>query len=202
MDIRPLTMTGKASLGVVSPDGKFVAYLQRDEAGLSIWLRVVATGSARQIVAPVIGRTYHSLAVTANGSSVDFVARDKTRDWDLWRAPLLGDEPPKRIATGLWSAVGWSSDGRQMAFIRNRGYALVVANADGSGERALATPRKGTQFHNEYITGRTIDRPAWSPDGTRIMLIAIDRTRPANTGFDLVWIDSASGAELRHSEGD
>lgn len=59
------------------------------------------------------------------------------------------------IGSGLVSAVTWSPDGRQLAFVRDDG--LYVIDRDGSGTRLIAS--SGT-------------RPTWSPDASRL---AFDR---------------------------
>lgn len=55
----------------------------------------------------------------------------------------------------------WSPDRRAIAFIRYEGEVphIVIANADGSGERVLVGPTSSTS----HIGGA-----AWSPDGTRL----------------------------------
>ena len=46
--IQPQTFTGNARLGVISPDGKFVAYVRSDEQ--SLWVRQTSTGNDVRIV--------------------------------------------------------------------------------------------------------------------------------------------------------
>jgi len=63
------------------------------------------------------------------------------------------------------SRVAFSPDGQQLAFLRRspdqQEMALVIANADGTGERKVATRKSPAEF-----TGG----PAWSPDGRVIAL--------------------------------
>lgn len=62
----------------------------------------------------------------------------------------------------------WSPDGSQIAFFAE---GLVVVNADGTGYRALTSPR-------------TAWSPAWSPDGKRIAFIAASDSRfPQGAGL-------------------
>src|SRR5262249_10811537 len=62
MEVQPLTVTGNAGLGVLSPDGKFVAYLQRSLAGdSSVWVRQLATQADVALVPPIAGRLYTGL---------------------------------------------------------------------------------------------------------------------------------------------
>jgi Tol biopolymer transport system component len=205
VQIQPLTFTGNASLGALSPDGKFVAYLRRegrDDADLSVWVRQLTTQSDVQIVPIVPGRQFVGLVVTPDGSYVDFVAQQgrMTRP-DLWRVPFLGGTP-RRIVTGVWSATGWAPDGRHMAFIRTKADGIedmvVVADADGANERVLATRRNPRRFNNTFSTGIHIDRPSWSRDGRSLMVLGFTRLpERLDRAAELVIIDVATGAETR-----
>jgi len=199
VEVRRLTMTGKASSGVLSPDGKFVAYLQKDGSEFSVWVMVLATGNVNQIAAPVAGRRYHSLAITPDDSYVDLVARDNTAaDWDLWRVPLVGGAPPKRIATGLWSGVGLAPDGRHMAFFRNRGAALVIVDADAANERVLVSAPEHGAFNSRLAGTGALFRPSWSSDGTQLLIAGVTIASVAGRAARvLVIVDAATGAELR-----
>ena len=45
-----LTSDGKASDAAISPDGKYVVYVNDDNGRQSLWVRQVATGSDVQII--------------------------------------------------------------------------------------------------------------------------------------------------------
>lgn len=68
---------------------------------------------------------------------------------------------PKQIASGLGfpSTISWSHDGQHMAFgaMHIGTGSLYIANADGSGMKAIATGGLAV-----------IDNPSWSPDNKRI----------------------------------
>jgi len=88
--------------------------------------------------------------------------RDKG-DTALYRVPVLGG--PSSMAAYDVGPAGFSPDRRRMAFIRqyhaeNR---LIVADADGTNERALATRREPEFFRGGW------NAPAWSPDGKTIV---------------------------------
>jgi Tol biopolymer transport system component len=80
----------------------------------------------------------------------------------LYRVPVLGGTPVK-VLDHVFSAIGFSRDGNQFAFVRQNpdNTSLMVANTDGSGEpRTLATAKPPNAF--------SLSGPSWSPDGNRI----------------------------------
>src|SRR5262249_21075383 len=80
----------------------------------------------------------------------------------LYRVPLAGGSAVK-VLDRVFSAVGFSRDGAQFAFVRRNpdDMALMVANTDGSGEpRTIAAVKQPNGF--------SISGPSWSPDGKRI----------------------------------
>jgi Tol biopolymer transport system component len=201
LQIQPLTFTGNASLGALSPDGKFVAYVRRDAPEYSLWVRQLATQSDVPIVPIVPGRRFIGLVVTPDGSYVDFVATETgvTRP-DLWRVPFLGGTP-RRLVSDVWSATGWAPDGRHMAFIREAagtGESVVIADADGSNERVLATRRNPLRFLSTYWATAPIARPSWSLDGRSLLVLGTSRV-PERRGraHELAVLDVATGVETR-----
>jgi len=188
LKIQRLTANGKALEAAISPDGKWVVYVQAEGGLRSLHVRQVATTSDVQIVAPAdvrIGRETFSL----DGNFVYFPMVDKSNPGGaLYQAPSLGGTPRKLI-TNVFSPITFSPDGSRLAFIRNDEAAsgedqLIVANADGSDERKLAA-RKGDSWFN----GGGCD---WSPDGK---LIACP-TGSYQNGFhsSVMVFDSQTGA--------
>ena len=190
--IRPLTFTGNATLGAISPDGKFVAYVRSDEQ--SLWVRQTLTGNDVRIVPNEAGTDFLFLAVTPDSSYVDFVVRKVSADFsrDLWRVPLLGGTP-RKMATHVFSGVGWSPDGRHMAFVHRDGTSngtesrVMIADPDGSNERVLAK-RHPVKYFDDSL--------AWSPDGSAIGVIgSTEGRRDAVDTSEIVVLDVATGAE-------
>jgi eukaryotic-like serine/threonine-protein kinase len=200
IEVTPLTDTGDTVMGALSPDGKFVATVRRIGFQYSVWVRQLSTHSDVQIVAPGQGRRFIGLSITPDGSFVDYVATAPgIRPPTLWRVPFLGGQP-RRIATDVWGATGWSPDGRRFAFVRARSSSaedqVIVADADGSNERVLATrhypKRLQTDSHNTSATAR----PTWSPDGRRILVIGRTAAGVGAIKHELLIVDAATGAEI------
>jgi Tol biopolymer transport system component len=154
----------------------------------------VATSSNVQIVAPErVG--VDGLTVTPDGNYVDFrrAAREGTA---LWRVSFLGGTP-KKLLENIDTPIGWSPDGRHMAFVGQdlrRGVSeLVLAEADGGNPRVLTTRKAPTSFDSLALTTRPSVRPAWSLDGR---VIAVPGALRAPTlQQQIVFVDSTTGVE-------
>jgi len=206
-EITQLTNNGNAVAPAISPDGKYVAYLQHESEKVSLWIRQVATPSNVKIVDQTGGGVLGA-SVTPDGSFIDFDAEmpspTRVNGPQLWRVPFLGGSP-KRVVSNIWTRPGWSPDGRHMAFVRVDVAAdadsLVIADADGTHERVLTTRRRPKNgFVSEFnTTSGNGPRPAWSPDGRVIAVFGIDNKAVTT---EVVFVDAATGVEtIRPSEG-
>jgi Tol biopolymer transport system component len=207
-EIAQLTTTGNAVTPAISPDGRWVVYVQRGGSvssgstarSTSLWVRQIATSSNVQVVPAEPGVVVSAPTVSPDGNFIDYLRRDQRVGTEpaLWRVPFLGG-PGQRIADEVLSPVGWSPDGKQMASVRgtSRGTALVVADPSGQ-ERVLAERAPPRWLVNVDLVGDPQLRPSWSPDGKTIALFEL------NEGLEprAVFVDVASGAETtRDSQG-
>jgi Tol biopolymer transport system component len=200
LQVSQITVSGNAWRPALSPDGNYVVYVRRDSVERSLRMRQLGTDRDVEIVPSQPGLVLQAATVTPDGQFVDFV-RGKADAMTLWRVPFLGGSP-RRLVDGVNSPVGWSPDGRQLAFVRagfGGASALVVADAEGANERTVATRTLPAQFlsfaHRGTPSGQGAGmHPAWSPDGKTIAAIGF-ATEAGVVTRQAIFVDAASGAE-------
>lgn len=165
-EVKKITNVGNVVDSTISPDGKFVVYTATDGGRESIWLKQIATETARQIVPPTDGRFY-GVAFAPDGNYVFYLKaeKDSRNHGIIYRVPTLGGVSDN-ILTDADSYPAFSPDGRHFAFLRNsevdQESVLMIADANGTNERRLSA----RPLNDSYAY------PAWSPDGQTIALSA------------------------------
>lgn len=160
MHIARLTDSGKAEDVAISPNGEYLVYVLREGELRSLIMRQVATGSELQILPPAAVEL-RSLTFSPDGNYVFYLRTPKQKFLydSLYQMPVLGGTP-RELIFDIDTPISFSPDAKQFAFVRigpTGGTHLLIANADGSGERILASH-----------PGESFDYPAWSPDGKTI----------------------------------
>ncbi|HXS00751.1 MAG TPA: protein kinase, partial [Pyrinomonadaceae bacterium] len=174
----------------ISPDGKYVVCAANDaKQQASLWLRQISTNSLVRIVSPETGG-YLGTTFSPDGELVYYVATLERNNFvpTLYRVPVLGGTPAK-VLDRVFSAIAFSRDGKQFAFVRKNqdDMALMVANTDGSGDaRNIAVVKQPNGF--------STSGPSWSPDGKRI---ASGMFNAAGGGYSTVVEVPIEGGEPR-----
>jgi eukaryotic-like serine/threonine-protein kinase len=187
INLTRLTTTGTAGIAALSRDGRYVAHVSVKDGKASIWLRQVATTSNVEIVAAG-DVNYRGISFSPDGNHIYYAAYPRGANLgNLYRVPVLGGGA-RLIAEDVDTLATFSPDGSQLAFLRGapdvgESY-VVVAGADGTNQRKLATRKRPLNF--------TLLSLAWSPDGKAI---AATGNNESELSGQVVVVDVASGAE-------
>ena len=199
MKVTRLPASGTVNEAVISPDGKYFAYVSsepgRQSAG--VWIRQVgAASNMQQLVAPAEETFYGGLTFSPDSLHVYYgSARPGPQPPTLSRVPVLGGPPEKILDNFLIqgpSSVTFSPDGRRMAFVRRGGegeFLLVLADPSGANERSLVTRKPPVIFA----------LPSWSPDGKTIVCAygSAERVESSTPYIGITSFDASTGAETR-----
>ena len=188
--VTKIAETSRARSVAISPDGKYLALVRRDQKGEeSLWLRHLPTNSNAQVVTAVKGAIYGRILFSSDGYYIYFRRggnrAEERKTFDLYRVAVLGGTPTL-LTRDIDSDPTFSPDGRQIAFIRDNNpavgkYRLLIATRDGGTERTLVSGDHPTPFE-----------PAWSPDGKIIVCIGDAKDK---TTTELVAIDVETGQQ-------
>ena len=183
--IKKLTSTGRARVAAISPDGKYVLNVQKDEKGLeSLWIRNIPSDSNTQVLPPAKGTHYSGITFSPDGNFIYMLRSDSDSNYTiLYRAPVLGGTPSP-VIRDIDSNIAFSPDGKRGAFLRaivrsSGKYRILIADLVSGEEKTLVVGALSTTFAN--LT--------WSPDGKTIVT---DQTQGEQRG--LFAVDTTTGA--------
>lgn len=185
ISVTKVTDSGTAVLTAISPDGKYILSMMRENGLASLWLRNVPTNSNTQVQPPE-EVYYNGLTFSNDGNYFYFVRSDPGNPElkFLYRAPLLGGTPQK-LLSDVDTDITFAPDGNRFAYIRYDNpvpgqYQVIVHSLESGQDRVLATGPKS----------QTLYGPTWSPDGK---LIVCSELSAGVSVVGLVAIDVASG---------
>jgi len=187
--VTKVTDTGNALMAAISPDGKYILSMVRENGLASLWLRNVPTNSNTQVSPPAdVWYGYSALRFSSDGNYLYFVRSEPGAPAlkYLFREPLLGGTP-ERLAEDVDSNITLSPVGRKVAFVRLNSpdagkYRLIVRSLDSGEETVLASGPNTQQLYY----------PTWSPDGKTIVCTIL---QPADKYYGLVAVDARSGQQ-------
>lgn len=191
--ITKVTETGQATSATISLDGRYVAYAESDGDEHALVVQQIATGAKAQVVTrePQILR---SLTFSPDGQYLYFTRGTlDSGGYVLHRVPAIGG-PETPVLDDVDTAVSFSPDGRQFAFMRGVGPEthIVIADTHGGAQRSLAVRKAPLAFW--FVA------PAWSPDGRFIAASAGEQTQPGRSSIVFLPLDGGASRELYTSE--
>jgi len=169
INIRPLTDHGQAvGFAAISPDGRLVAYGRR-EGDRSLRVKQVSTGSEVTVVPAQSGFFGEGATFSPDGNYLYYFHDDPANpnSKNLYSVPALGGNS-RQLVSDVASAVAFSPDGKRMIFRRvflDKGEdALVMTNADGSGEQVVYRNQSGLSL---------LGNPSWSASADLVAITAV-----------------------------
>lgn len=187
ISISKITETGKSRMVAISPDGKYIMNVVRDNGQESLWLRNLPTNSNTQVIPPA-QTIYTALKFSPDGNYLYFERSEPGSEElrNLYRAPVLGGSPEK-VVSDIDSNITFAPDAKRFAFVRFNSpemgrYQLLIHNLDTGEDKALIEDKVSAGLRD----------PAWSPDGKT--LVCTTFTLP-NALSGLIAIDLASGKQ-------
>lgn len=188
-------------VATISPDGKFVAYIQNHTAGEggTLFIRQLETNREMRLLEPD-ERTFGNIDFSPDGSLIYYLSYEKNaKIGAIYSISILGGQPKRLFnldARGAFFAV--SPGGGQIAFYRSdeasQTTSLIVAELDGSGsERVLHRHPSGKLSFWGWL--------AWSPDN-RFLALSRVSTSEAHKDSRIFSFDLQTGATAAlHEQG-
>jgi len=186
--ISRINTDGRVLLPSISPDGKYVAYVSGEIGSRSLVVRQIATDSLVTVVQPT-NLNLQSITFSPTGDHIYYCQTSPDFSINtLYQVPTLGGTP-KKLIEDVDSAVTFSPDGKQFAFMRHRSEpnedVIFLVNTDTLAMEPLISNR-ATEY--DFFGSRL----AWSPDGKTIIMGAGKR----QSGF----VEKTDVAEILISE--
>jgi Tol biopolymer transport system component/DNA-binding winged helix-turn-helix (wHTH) protein len=175
--------------GIVSPDGKHIAYVSHDAEGQSLWVReTAAVGAGTRLVPPVQGH-FWGVGYPPDGQYLYYALEDERDPAEaaFFRIPAQSGEA-RKLFTGIATAPAFSPDGSRIVYKRydpnGHGY-LLTATPLGGDSKILAQSDAASSF-NSY---------RWADDGKSIYYS--EGTRDQKGAAWSLWQIPASGGPAR-----
>lgn len=186
--ITKLTDTGNLTAASISPDGKYVVNVVKDNGTESLWLRNVPTNSDTQVAAPLRGH-YSGVRFSTDGDYIYYRRGEENQAGSLYHAPILGGSPhlDSDFLKTVPGEVSFSPDGQRFAYVTLSpgGNSLVTANLEGGAQKDLFKAKPDLQLSWLWP-------PAWSPNGGALVIVLRNN---ADKSSNLAVVDNTSGKQ-------
>jgi eukaryotic-like serine/threonine-protein kinase len=166
LEIRPLTNSGHATVAAVSPDGRYVVYVNRENGKSE--LRLLQSSTGRDVV--ILPGTPEVIAAprfSPDGDFIYFLRELDTRTTlsaGIFRIATLGGPVTPIVIDATWFGLAISPDGKHLAYASYANKSkeeqqIIIIDTDGSNRRVLTSSKEVFWFL------------AWSPQGDRIAAV-------------------------------
>jgi len=188
--VEKLTGDGRTREAALSPDGKFLAYLQVDNEKESLWVRQIETNSTVEILKEGDFAAITNLTFSPDGNFVFFGGLEAGKEESVYKIAALGGTPLKVPVPSM--SFSLSPDGEQISYYGENATtsetSLSLARLDGSGARKIVS-RTGKKFLKPQT--------AWSHDGSYIAFVEGDDDALPGPDISLTVFSVKDGKESR-----
>ena len=164
-----LTATGNAYSPVISPDGKFLAYLKANDIGKTLNLMDIELGNDVELdIGSDIKPDFLQFSPTGKRIYIRSQGRLESPQ-EIYETTYFGGQA-KLVAKEVWGHFSISPDGNKAAFYRSKPTEnkqfLIVKDLENGEEKEFAE-RNVTDSFYMFVS------PAWSADGKKIAFVPV-----------------------------
>ncbi len=194
LKLAKLTTNGKIVNATMSPDGKFAVFAQKEDAGESLWLRQLETGSENRIASPQ-PHEYVGLTVSPDNQFIFASVFSKNEiDPLIFKIPIIGGVSQQIPNIKSGASISISPDGKRFAFTDSNNAEketlLGVADIDGTNSRILIRAKHDLRYFEMFKSSPV----AWSPDGA-FVAVAVTEKNENGSQAAILMIDPNDGSE-------
>ena len=193
-----MNLAGAVADIVSSPDGRYIAYVAGEGSNQTIHVMELATRSDLTVT-PVSAEGYSGLSFSPDGTFLYYL-ENHAQLGSLYRVSKLGGGL-RKILEDVNTAVTFSPDGSEMAFVRNNKNStepseLWKAKADGSEAKIFV--KRSLSDGSFFFTDTRGPGPVWSPNGKWLACAAHNGKSPRETYIELVDVVNGTSRKLNN----
>ncbi len=175
---RQVTYTGRVIDCALSPDGNYIAYVNKTEIGEDeIWVKDLSSGSTVKIFSNFMCM---NVRWSPDGSQMLFNTLHSTTEGGIFLIPRFGGTT-RQVLKLPWVYTTWSPDGSRIAYVDVGDHTIKLLDLETGATDTLSFEEISTQ----------INYPEWSPSG-RVILFQTD-----DENHRTFWTTRVDGTSLK-----